>query len=77
MYAPLCCTLVINDNIASAYMVQHGLAQQPQVSKFQEVTSFLLISNYAHSSQALTGLYASLEHDSYLSKFRAVGSSAL
>ena len=63
MFDSLCVLLVTNNSIASAYMVQHGLNQRPQVSKFQEVTSFLLISNYAHSSQALTGLYASpLKH---------------
>jgi hypothetical protein len=58
MYASLCCTLVTNDNMASAYMVQHELNQQPQVSTFQEVI-LLLTPNHVHSSQALTGLYAS------------------
>ena len=63
MYASLCHTLV-NNSIASAYMAQHGLEQRPQVSKFQEVIPFLLTPNHVHSSQALTGLYASpLKHD--------------
>ena len=58
VYALLCCTLVIDSNITSAYMTNNGYVQRPQVSKFQKVTSLLLILIYAHSSQALTGLYA-------------------
>ena len=60
MYTSLCCTLVADSNIASAYMTDHRYEQRPQVSKFQKVTPLLLIPTYAHSSQALTGLYAFL-----------------
>jgi hypothetical protein len=49
---------VTDRNITSAYMVQNGLVQQPQVSLFPEVIPLLLIPTYTHSSQALTGLYA-------------------
>ena len=58
MYTSLCCTLVADSNIASAYMTNHHYEQRPQVSKFQKVTPLLLILTYAHSFQALTGLYA-------------------
>jgi hypothetical protein len=63
MYALLCCTLIAERSIHSAYMSKKNLEQRPQVSQFQEVTPLSLIPTYTYSSQVPTGLYVTpLKH---------------